>query len=164
VSNNVNIQPATQHDVAIVAEVLQEAAQWLEQRSMAMWRGDELLPTRIVADVEAGLFFMASCNGETAGVVKFQLEDGEFWPDVPPSEAAFVHRLAVRRQFAGGHISSALLTWAVRQTKTLGRKYLRLDCDATRSKLRAVYERFGFQHHSDRQVGSYFVARYEYAV
>lgn len=24
------------------------------------------------------------------------------------------------------------------------------------------YERFGFRHHSDRQVGGYFVARYEY--
>jgi hypothetical protein len=27
-----------------------------------------------------------------------------------------------------------------------------------------VYENFGFQHHSDRQVGAYFVARYEYKI
>ena len=31
----------------------------------------------------------------------------------------------------------------------------------SRDRLRAVYERFGFQHHSNRQVGPYFVARYE---
>jgi hypothetical protein len=35
---------------------------------------------------------------------------------------------------------------------------------ASLPKLRAVYERFGFVHHSDRQVGPYFVSRYEYRV
>jgi hypothetical protein len=41
---------------------------------------------------------------------------------------------------------------------------LRLDCEASRPRLRAVYEGFGFRHHSDRQVGPYFVSRYEYAL
>ena len=36
--------------------------------------------------------------------------------------------------------------------QALGFRYLRLDCVAT-PRLRAVYERFGFEHHSDRQVG-----------
>jgi GNAT superfamily N-acetyltransferase len=123
-----------------------------------------LLPARIVADVDARLFFVAEWEGVAAGVVKFQLEDSLFWPDVPQGQSAFVHRLAVRRQFAGGGISSALLRWAVGRTRSLGRDYLRLDCEASRPRLRAVYERFGFRHHSDRQVGPYFVSRYEYDV
>jgi GNAT superfamily N-acetyltransferase len=131
---------------------------------MAMWRDEELVSSRIAAEVDAGLFFIAECNGEAAGVVKFQLEDRQFWPDVPENESAFVHRLAVRRRFAGGEISSALLSWAVERTHSLHRNYLRLDCEASRPKLRAVYERFGFVHHSDRQVGPYYVSRYEYRV
>jgi GNAT superfamily N-acetyltransferase len=129
-----------------------------------MWRDDELLPSRIAADVETGLFHVAECAEEVAGVVKFQLEDALFWPDVPPAESAFVHRLAVRRRFAGGDISTALLKWAVEEAGAHQRRYLRLDCEASRSKLRAVYERFGFRHHSDRQVGPYFVSRYEYLI
>ena len=129
-----------------------------------MWRDDELQAARIAADVEAGLFHVAECAGEAAGVVKFQLEELLFWPDAPPTESAFVHRLAVRRRFAGRGISSALLTWAVQEARSQGRQYLRLDCEASRAKLRAVYERFGFRHHSDRQVGPYFVSRYEYCV
>jgi hypothetical protein len=129
-----------------------------------MWRDDELLPSRIIADVDAGLFFVAECEGVAAGVVKFQTEDSLFWPDVPQEQSAFVHRLAVRRRFAGGIVSSAMLHWAVLRTRSVGRRFLRLDCEASRSKLRAVYERFGFTHHSDRQVGPYFVSRYEYDV
>jgi len=158
------IRQATRSDTEKVAEILCEAARWLDESGMAMWRGDELSPSRIAAEVEAGLFFIAECDGEAAGVVKFQLEDGVFWPDVPEGESAFVHRLAVRRQFAGGRISSALLSWAVDRARSLRKAYLRLDCEASRRKLRAVYERFGFVHHSDRQVGPYFVSRYEYEV
>lgn len=131
---------------------------------MPMWRDDEFVPSRIKAEVEGGLFFIAEQNGLAAGVVKFQLEDQQFWPDLPTGEAAYVHRLAVRRAFAGGGISSALLSWAVERTRALSRSYLRLDCEASRSKLRAIYEKFGFVHHSDRQVGPYFVARYQLKV
>ena len=159
-----SIRQAMPQDAEDVSSILREAAQWLEQSGMAMWRDDELLPARIVADVDARLFFVAEWEGVAAGVVKFQLEDSLFWPDVPQGQSAFVHRLAVRRQFAGGGISSALLRWAVGRTRSLGRDYLRLDCEASRPRLRAVYERFGFRHHSDRQVGPYFVSRYEYDV
>jgi GNAT superfamily N-acetyltransferase len=99
-----------------------------------------------------------------AGAVKFQLEDLLFWPDVPQEQSAFIHRLAVRRKFAGGHVSSALLQWAVRRARSLGRSFLRLDCEASRPRLKAVYERFGFRHHSDKQIEPYFVSRYEYDV
>jgi GNAT superfamily N-acetyltransferase len=163
-SSILTIRKANSDDTEQIAGVLLEAAQWLEQSGMKMWRGDELSPPRVASDVEAGLFYVAECDGETAGVVKFQLEDELFWPDVPAAQSAFVHRLAVRRRFAGRGVSTALLTWAVENTRSLGRDYLRLDCEASRSKLRSFYENFGFRHHSDRQVGPYFVSRYEYEI
>jgi hypothetical protein len=49
-----------------------------------------------------------------------------------------VRRLLVRRQFAGGGISSVLLSWAVERARSLHRDYLRLDCEASRPKLGAV--------------------------
>jgi GNAT superfamily N-acetyltransferase len=79
-------------------------------------------------------------------------------------DSAFIHRLAVRRRFAGGEVSSALLLWAIARTHMLGRRYLRLDCESSRLHLRALYERIGFRFHSNRQVGSYYLARYEYDV
>ncbi|HEY3915492.1 MAG TPA: GNAT family N-acetyltransferase [Verrucomicrobiae bacterium] len=159
-----SIRQATREDIECVAEILGEAARWLKQSGKAMWRDDELIPLRITADVEAGSFYIAECDGESAGVVKFQLEDAQFWPDVPEDESAFVHRLAVRRQFAGRGISSALLNWAVERARSLDRKFLRLDCEASRPKLRAIYERFGFIHHNNRQVGPYYVSRYEFRI
>lgn len=126
-----------------------------------MWRDDELSPERIAADVADGYFFLARCQREAVGTIKFQLHDPVFWPDTPADEAAFIHRLAVRRAFAGGQLSALLLRWAADRARNANRRFLRLDCEAARPRLRAVYERCGFQHHSDRQVGPYFVSRYE---
>jgi ribosomal protein S18 acetylase RimI-like enzyme len=159
-----SIRQAAIQDIDVVSDILREAAAWLEQSGMPLWRQDELQPNNIAADVHSGLFFLAKRDGEPAGTIKYQLEDQLFWPDVPQDESAFVHRLAIKRRFAGGEVSSALLLWAIARTDALGRRYLRLDCEASQSRLQALYERLGFRFHSNKQVGPYFVARYEYDV
>ena len=155
------IRQATRADTQLISDILLEAAGWLQGKGMSMWRDDELLPERLIEDISAGLFFIGEIAGEAAATIRFQCEDPAFWPDVPADESAFVHRIAVRRRFAGRGVSTALLRWASERAQALGRRFLRLDCEASRPRLRAVYEGFGFRHHSDRQVGPYFVSRYE---
>lgn len=142
--------------------ILTDAAKWVERLDgTTMWVEDELAEDRIAAEVDAGFFYVAECDGDIVGALKFQLDDQLFWPDLAIDDSAFIHRLAVRRRYAGQDVSTALLRWAVDHARSLGRKYLRLDCDAERARLRDLYERFGFRFHSFRQVGSYYVARYE---
>ncbi len=159
---NIRIRQATAEDASTIAAILSHAAKWVEQLDgTTMWVDNELAEGRIASEVEAGLFHVAECDGEMAGVLKFQLDDQLFWPDLATSDSAFIHRLAVRRNYAGRGVSTALLGWAVDHARSLRRRHLRLDCDAERARLREVYERFGFRFHSFRQVGSYYVARYE---
>jgi GNAT superfamily N-acetyltransferase len=160
----IKIRLAGSADADLVVAILEEAARWLRDAGAPMWKAHELEPAHLLAAVEAGLFFLAEVSGEAAGTVKFELEDELFWPDMPRTEACYVHRLAVRRGFAGKGVSSALLAFAVGRTRALGRPFLRLDCESNRPRLRAVYEAFGFTHHSDRQVGPYHVARYQYPI
>ncbi|WP_392531099.1 GNAT family N-acetyltransferase [Nostoc sp. C117] len=160
----ISIRQATIEDTLIVSDILLEAALWLQHRGVPLWRHSEVSPESVSEDVANGLFFIAEWAGEPAGTIKFQLEDLLFWPDISQEDSAFLHRFAVRRRYSGGKVSSALLAWAVERAQTLGKLYLRLDCDASRPRLRAVYESFGFRHHSDRQVDAYFVSRYEYEI
>lgn len=157
------VHQASLADIDAVSGILREVSDWLVARGTPMWRENEVHPDAIRAEIEAGLFFLATLAGEPAGTLKFQLSDPLFWPEAG-SDAAYVHRLAVRRRFTGCGLSTALLAWAADRAAAHGRPFLRLDCDAERTRLRDVYERFGFRHHSDRQVGQYFVARYEYTI
>jgi GNAT superfamily N-acetyltransferase len=157
----VEIRQAAPGDAAAVAAVLREAAAWLDSRGETLWRMDELAGDRIASEVESGLFWLARVDGEPAGVVRFQLDDPVMWPDAEAGAAAYVHRLAVRRRFGGAGVSRALLDFARERTRELGRSVLRLDCEADRPRLRALYERYGFAYHSDFRSGPYRVARYE---
>jgi GNAT superfamily N-acetyltransferase len=160
--DDARVRQATAVDAPIVTAILLEVSDWLAQRGDVMWEEGELDEARIADEIARAQFFVAERDGEPAGVVRFQLEDRLFWPDLPGRDSAFIHRLAVRRRFAGTGVSTALLQWSAGQARALGKRWLRLDCDAQRAKVRAVYERFGFRLHSYRQVGPYYVARYEY--
>ncbi|MCX5659458.1 MAG: GNAT family N-acetyltransferase [Planctomycetota bacterium] len=163
-ANPIDVRLAGRSEVEAVSSILREAAAWLESRGMPLWKAGELEPERLAADVLAGMYWLAWVGATPAGCVRFQLEDPLFWPDVPAGEAAFIHRLAVRRDHAGGAVSAAILDWARGRTHELDRRWLRLDTAADRTGLRRVYERQGFQFHSERQVGPYLVARYQIEV
>lgn len=148
-------------DTETVSAVLAEAAQWIAGEGMKLWEPEEVAPDAVKEDVAAGMYRLAFSVGEVAGCYRFQTEDEEFWDDVPHTDSAFVHRVAVKREFAGRGVAQAMLDDAKREARALGKRYLRLDC-ADRPKLRRVYEREGFEFHSIRQREPFPVARYQF--
>jgi GNAT superfamily N-acetyltransferase len=156
------IRQATVEDTTALVATLNEAGEWVHQLDGSiMWVEGELDEHRVRDEAAEGMFVVAEADGAVVGALRFQVEDQLFWPDVDGGASAFVHRLAVRRSHAGQGISVALLQWAADRARALGKEFLRLDCDADRTRLRELYERFGFRMHSYRQVGAYYVSRYE---
>jgi GNAT superfamily N-acetyltransferase len=153
------IREAHASEAYLVSEILREAASWLEECRMPLWRQEDLAADVLAPDVAAGLYVLAFDADLVVGTARLTLEDPVFWPDAVSGEAAYVHRLAVRRDYAGGAVSKALVDWAGAHALSLGRRLLRLDCDANRPGLRSLYERLGFSLHSERAVGPYLVAR-----
>ena len=102
-----SIRQATPQDIETVTEILTGAARWLEERGIALWRLDELLPRNVTKDINSGLFFLALVDGEPAGTIRYQLEDPVFWPDVAQDDSAFrssscgEKTLCRRRDFLG---------------------------------------------------------------
>ncbi|MBJ2157819.1 GNAT family N-acetyltransferase [Variovorax sp. IB41] len=156
-----NIEKAQPSEAATVAAVLNEAAQWLATEGRPLWSATDIGIERIQRDTDAGCYFIARENGDVAGVVRIDMEDPFFWPEIEAGSSAFVHKLAVRRSWGGKGVSATLLTFAREHARSLGRPYLRLDCVADRQALRTLYEGFGFVLHSVIQKENGSFARYE---
>jgi hypothetical protein len=107
---------------------------------------------------------LAFAGMEAVGTARLTLDNSFTWPDAIVGEALYLHRLAVRRAHAGGTVSQMILDWSCVHARTLGCTYLRLDCDATRTRLRGLYEAFGFTFRGERTVGLYTVARFQKAL
>lgn len=160
-SSTMRIEQARDSDAEEIAAVLLEAAQWLVDGGRALWGPTEFTQERISRDVAAGRYYAARDGKQIAGVVRIDLEDAYFWPEIAPGTSAFVHKLAVRRAWAKRGVSSELLSFARSHSRDLGRPFLRLDCVADRVELRRLYENFGFRLHSVVQKGTLSFARYE---
>lgn len=161
------VRRAMPSEVNIVASVLDEAARWLTARGEPLWEPRDVAPAALSPEVNAGHYFIGygiRAGGPARGVLQLTLEDPVCWPGEPAGVAAYLHRLAVRRNAAGGVISRALLEWAAGEARQHGCRFLRLDCDASRARLRAFYESAGFRFHSEFQAGPHHVARYELAL
>jgi len=144
-----------------VAAILAEAAAWAEERHGKLWIQEELDVVSIRNDVGRGEFFLGRIADGPISVLRYQLIDREFWPDSIDDRAAYVHRLAVRRRYAGQGVAAAMLGWAAARARSQGLEFLRLDTDLDRPKLRALYLSCGFREHSEWRFGPYRVMRYE---
>ncbi len=160
---NVVIEQAEPKDAAAVSAILQEAANWLIENKRKLWEPEALSAENVKEQVENGMFWLAKVEEEIAGCVRFQLSDEEYWGDVPHENSAFIHRLAVKRKFAGKGVSKTLIDWAKTKAEAEGKQFLRLDC-ADRESLRRVYENYGFEFHSFKEREPYKVARYKFKI
>lgn len=151
---------ATPEEADEVSSILREAADWLIARREALWGPETVSPDAIRPALARGEFYLARIGGVVVGTLILQWEDRHFWPDALPNEAAYIHKLAVRRSVAGRGVAGGMIAWAKETAAAAGRRFLRLDC-TLRPRLQAFYERQGFVAHSERDMGPFSVMRYE---
>lgn len=153
----VRMQP---QDRAVVLDILGEAASWLLARGIDQWR-----PERFRELIDQGDTYLARLDGDAVGTLALQWNDPldeKLWRSVANvEEAGYVHRLAVRRAFAGKDIGQYLLTWAAGVIAATGKSYLRLDCMAENPALCAYYERAGFTYRGEVQEKGWKARLYE---
>ncbi|HEY0437564.1 MAG TPA: GNAT family N-acetyltransferase, partial [Phenylobacterium sp.] len=136
------LSAAAAEDIAAVAGLLQDTARWIMTWRSRLWDPDRLGEAFVTPLVGRGEVLTARIGGEIAAMVILQPDDPHFWPERPPGEAIYLHKLVVRRAYAGQGAPAALIDHAVGVAQAQGRRFLRLDCDRP---LSPVYQRLGFR-------------------
>lgn len=159
-----HVRVAQASDAPVVAALLSAAAAKLVERGEALWSAAEVGEAAVTPHIERGLYHLGFDAESAVGVFRLQFQDPDFWPEIADGTSAYLHKLAVLPEKQGHGVAHELLRHAVALTRENRRRFLRLDCAAGRPKLRAVYESFGFRHHSQKQVGSGMFDRFEFDV
>ena len=154
-----NVRRCQTDDVSAVATLLDEATVWVGERGYEQWP----LPfprDEIVAAIERGEVYVAELDADVVATVTLLWDDELHWGAQPP-DAAYVHRLAVRRACAGQGIGREIVEWADLTAAANGRSFLRLDCMRANPRIRRYYERLGFEHRRDEVVAGRDLSFYE---
>jgi GNAT superfamily N-acetyltransferase len=161
---DIEIIQARPADAGLASSIMLEVAEWLKEQGQTLWFPDELTPEKLMGTINAGELYLVMMRNRLVGTVIFQLYDKTYWPDMPEGDAAYIHKIILRRSAAGQGLGDQIIAWAKEKARREGMAYLRLDTEAAREKLCALYESAGFTRHSFRQVGRHYVIRYEMRV
>lgn len=133
----------------MVVSIFEEAGRWLQGRGIDQWPAEvsDRMRAYLAEVIGRGEIYLARLEGQPVGTITLQWSDPRIWGE-QPSDAGYVHGLAIRPAVAGRGIGRRMLEWAAAQVLAEGRSYLRLDCLATNEKLCRYYEQAGFTRHS----------------
>lgn len=154
----------TSGDDGAASGVLIAAALHLKARGEPLWPEASLTPERLARYYPQEGWRVAWRGGVALGCLCLLDVDPLFWPDDPPGEALYLHKLAVHPDARGQGLSALLLREAARETRERGRNWLKLDTATGRPKVRAIYETFGFQDAGQRTVKGFDVTLYRLPV
>jgi GNAT superfamily N-acetyltransferase len=136
-------------------------AQELENHGQKLWDQEWLQPQALLEKYGLESMHLGRINGEPVAAFVLLETDPDFWPNVKMGESLFIHKLVVARAWKGHNFSQQTLDFAVAQVLERGKKYLRLDTDATRPALCDLYEKYGFTQVGRRLIKDFDCALYE---
>lgn len=128
-----------------VSDLLAGVSGWLASRGIAWLR---TFPGPIPERIRRGEVWSALMGHDgplVATVSVDEVPDPELWGP-QSNNACYVHRLAVKRSFAGKDIGAALLDFASDLAVRQRLRWVRLDCNKDNQQLQNYYRRNGFTH------------------
>ncbi|MGA0556279.1 GNAT family N-acetyltransferase [Larkinella sp. VNQ87] len=148
--------------------VVREVGQWLADTGRELWAIDTLTPENLFDEFTTGNGYVVYARHpdgreEPAGAFILQWKDPLFFGDVPDNTAGFIHKLAIRRAFAGQNLFARMLDFCRAECLKRGIHEIQLETDGTRPALMQFYERNGFEPTHRREVsefGQTFLCQY----
>lgn len=139
------IKKADECEIHIIEEILLDAVNWMSENGLQnKWNESNVKWTNLSKSYNINNFYIAYQDGIPAACMALTDYDPTYWPDIPKGESLYLHKVAVKRSFAGKGVSKELIDYAKNIVISNHINAIRLNCNQHRNKLRAVYEKEGF--------------------
>ena len=144
-SRHIEIKQATAEDIPLIEGILLNAIEWLAATGgMRVWTKEQVTWTALAKDYKVEDFFIAYLEGLPAGCISLWDYDPFFWPEVPPGESLFLHKLAVVQAARKTGVSTALMDYFKEAGRARGMTRVLLETNGRNPKQRQFYEEQGF--------------------
>lgn len=126
--------------------IMREVAAWGRSRGFRVWPDEWLTENELLTEeARPENFYVGTVDGQPACAFILQWSDREYWPDAPPGEAAYLHKLCVSREFAHQNMTGQVVERIKEECTRRGVRFIRLDTGADESAVRDIYLRAGFE-------------------
>lgn len=142
---NLIIRPARGDEASAVLNLWQMSARWLNAKGIYQWRPEYFQIEKVMRFLNDGSeVYLAELDSQYVGTYVITWSDPHIWREMDCSEAGYIHKFAVNRDYQGLGIGSLLLKSAEKQIKQQGKTLIRLDCMADNARLNQYYQEHGY--------------------
>ncbi|MDF2543384.1 MAG: hypothetical protein K0S47_3102 [Herbinix sp.] len=157
------VKQADQYDIPIIEEILLDAVNWMSRSGLQnLWNESNVKWSNLSKSYNINNFYIAYQNGLPIACMALTNYDPINWPNISKGDSMYLHKLAVKRIFAGKGFSTELINYAKNLAHSNGMNTIRLNCNQHRYKLRALYEKEGFLCMDEKTIYNYDIALYVY--
>lgn len=132
-------------EVETAIDIMKEVARWGRSAGLNVWKDEYLTREKLMVNVNEEDFCVGQVEGDNACCMILQWSDIFFWPNSIENEAAYLHKLCVRREYAGMGLPKKMVEFAIEECKKRNVPYLRLDTGWTNKNLCNLYKSLGFE-------------------
>jgi len=164
IPSEITVVCAADAGVSAFVELLQEAARRMIRQKTPMWVPENLTAEKLLAQYRVDEMFVGYCKGLPAFTCALQEWDDAFWGEGSGNaDALYIHKIAVADAFIRQGMVYKMFAFAEAEARRQGKSKLRLDCRIDRTKVRAIYDRYGFRDVGEKKLfGWYHGISYEY--
>ncbi|KAG0094750.1 hypothetical protein BGZ93_006822 [Podila epicladia] len=126
-----SFRPAEPKELDIFIDILERAAEWMVANKLNQWIPGSFVAPNTRSGTIIGTFTLNYTDAFDEMLWKDLVED---W-----SDAVYLHRLVVEREYKGYGLGPKALMFAEVEGLKRGKHYLRLDCMADNKLLKAYY-------------------------
>lgn len=132
--------------VDLSINIMREVASWGRSKGLRVWLDEWLTKDLLVTEeADENAFCVGYSDGIPSCTMILQWEDKKWWPRSKKYEAAYIHKLCVRRDFAGQGLPQLCLDYAIEACKKHQAKFIRLDTGWDEETMKELYLSLGFK-------------------
>ena len=126
--------------------IMKEVAKWGREQGFRIWPDEWLTPEELITDeARPENFCLGKIDGKTVCAFILQRRDAEYWKDDSDTEAVYLHKLCVRREYAHRNVTQLVVDAIKEECRKNGVKYIRLDTGLDEKVVRKIYLKAGFK-------------------
>lgn len=96
------IKQANECDIPIIEEILLDAVNWMSKSGLQnKWNESNIKWSGLSRSYKISDFYISYQNALPTACMALTDYDPTYWPDMPKGESLYLHKLAVKRLFAG---------------------------------------------------------------
>ncbi len=137
---------ATPEDIQALERLYHKRVDYNDAQGIHQWDHAEVMWKHLAEIYEISDFYVVKHDDEIIAAASIVDYDPRYWPQIPPKQSLYLHKLCVDPQYSKQGFSTRLLNFFKAKGRKEGYPDVRLDVRSHKKKLRAMYEAQGFVH------------------